>query len=127
MHDRQTDSPCESSPSFYLRMYIYNLMPLYCTVLEYSLYYTIGRPKLTLLRATPLIFFVIMASLDALVADAGLAKEVLENPVTKEHRTMIAQKISGDWESLATFIGVPAEDIDDVKQEYTALGGEASG
>ena len=38
--------------------------------------------------------------------------------VTATHRDKIALYIGGDWESLATFIGVPPGDIDDIKDEY---------
>ena len=31
---------------------------------------------------------------------------------------MIAQDIGGDWESLATFIGVPPGDVESIKEEY---------
>ena len=41
--------------------------------------------------------------------------------VTATHRDKIALDIGGDWESLATFIGVPPGDIDDTKDEYRKL------
>ena len=30
----------------------------------------------------------------------------------------MAKGIGGDWESLATFIGIPPGDIDEIKDEY---------
>ena len=38
--------------------------------------------------------------------------------MTAAHRDKIARDISGDWESLATFIGVPREEVEDIKDEY---------
>ena len=38
--------------------------------------------------------------------------------MTAAHRDKIAQDIGGDWESLATFIGVLPIDVNDIKNEY---------
>ena len=44
--------------------------------------------------------------------------ETLKHVVSEEHRYETAKRIGGDWESLATFIGVPNGDIDDIKDEH---------
>ena len=55
-------------------------------------------------------------SINSLLKSHGLKKEILKDPVTEEHRNMIAQKIGGQWESLATFIGVCHEEVEDIKE-----------
>ena len=50
--------------------------------------------------------------------DALLRKEALECVVSIEHRNMVVKGIGGDWESLATFIGIPPGDIEDIKEEH---------
>ena len=48
----------------------------------------------------------------------GISKEILKCVVSNKHRNDIASKIGDAWESLATFIGVPPEDVHDIKEEY---------
>ena len=59
--------------------------------------------------------------LDELLAARGLSRESLERRVvTEEHRHKIAQDIGADWETLASYMGVPAQDVDDIKDsEHT--------
>ena len=59
-----------------------------------------------------------MAELDALLHTYGVTKKTLEHAVSVGHRNEIAKRIGGDWESLATFIGVPPGDIDDIRDVY---------
>ena len=59
-----------------------------------------------------------MAQLDALLLTHGLRRETLKCVVSEEHRNEIANRVGGDWESLATFVGVPSGDIDDIKEEH---------
>ena len=59
-----------------------------------------------------------MAQLDALLKTYGVKRETLKRVVSEKHRNTLAQGVGGDWESLATFIGVPRGDIDDIKDEY---------
>ena len=56
--------------------------------------------------------------LDTLLHTYGVTKETLERAVSVEQRNEIAKGIGGDWESLATFIGVPPGDIDDITEGY---------
>ena len=56
--------------------------------------------------------------LESILRDNGVSKETLKRSTTKDHRNKIAQKIGGDWESLATIFGVPSEDVYDIKEEY---------
>ena len=56
--------------------------------------------------------------LESILRDNGMSKETLKRSTTKDHRNKIAQKIGRDWESLATIIGVPSEDVYDIKEEY---------
>ena len=58
-----------------------------------------------------------MAQLDALLQTHGVRRETLKCVVSEEHRNEIAKKIGGDWESLATFIGVPSVEVDDIKEK----------
>ena len=61
-----------------------------------------------------------MMALDKLITASGLSREALERRVvSEEHRLKIAMEIGKDWEILATFIGVPPEDVYDIKQEHT--------
>ena len=55
-------------------------------------------------------------SINSLLETHGVRKKMLEYPVTEEHRNMIAKKIGGQWESLATFIGVCHEEVEDIKE-----------
>ena len=48
----------------------------------------------------------------------GISLEELKCVVSDKHRNEIAKKVGGDWESLATFIGVSSEEVDDIKEEY---------
>ena len=48
----------------------------------------------------------------------GISLEKLKGVVSDKHRNEIAKKVGGDWESLATFIGVSSEEVDDIKEEY---------
>jgi hypothetical protein len=48
----------------------------------------------------------------------GISKETLKCVVSNKQRNEIAKRVGDDWESLATFIGVPPEDVDDIKDEY---------
>ena len=50
--------------------------------------------------------------------DYGVSMEALRSSTIEDHRNKIAQKIGGAWESLATFIRVPSEDVDDIKEKY---------
>ena len=59
-----------------------------------------------------------MAELNAFLNGKGVTKEQLYKPIKLEHRNEIAVKIAEDWESLATFIGVPPQDVYDLKETY---------
>ena len=59
-----------------------------------------------------------MVELDPLLQTLGVRGETLKRVVSEKHRYEIAKRIGGDWESLATFIGVPNGDIDDIKEEH---------
>ena len=60
-----------------------------------------------------------MPDLESILRDDGVNKKSLRKSTTNEHRNKIAQKIGGDWESLAIFIEViPPEDVDDIKEMY---------
>ena len=48
---------------------------------------------------------------------SGISREDLETRITATHRDQLALEIGGDWESLAIFIGVPPDDVDDIKEE----------
>lgn len=48
----------------------------------------------------------------------GISKEILKCVVSNKHRNDTASRIGDAWESLATFIGVPPEDVHDIKEEY---------
>ena len=56
--------------------------------------------------------------LESILRYNGVSKENLKRSTIENHRNKIAQKIGGAWESLATFIGVPLEDVDDIKEKY---------
>ena len=59
------------------------------------------------------------SSLDELLTATGLSRETLESRVvSKKHRLKIAQEISTDWETLANFIGVSDQDVEDIKEEH---------
>ena len=51
----------------------------------------------------------------------GVSMEALRSSTIEDHRNKIAQKIGGDWESLATFIGVPPEMLTTLKQSTGSL------
>ena len=56
--------------------------------------------------------------LDEFLTARGLSRETLDS--REEHRHKIAQEIGADWETLAPYIGVPAQDVDDIKDsEHT--------
>ena len=59
-----------------------------------------------------------MVELDPLLQTLGVRGETLKCVVSEKHGYEIARRIGGDWESLATFIGVPNGDIDDIKEEH---------
>ena len=48
----------------------------------------------------------------------GMSEKELMCTVSEKHRNEIANEIGGDWESLATFIGVPPKDVDGTKDTY---------
>lgn len=48
----------------------------------------------------------------------SVAMANLNEPVACEHRNEIAQKIGKDWETLATFIGMPPQEVYDLKETY---------
>ena len=56
--------------------------------------------------------------LESILKTYDVSKESLKRSTIEDHRNKIAQKVGGDWESLATFIGVPPEDVDDIKVKY---------
>ena len=58
--------------------------------------------------------------LDELLAAKGLSRETLAHGVvTEEHRRKIALDIGATYEILAIFIGVPHQDVDDIKDMYS--------
>ena len=56
--------------------------------------------------------------LESILKTYDVSKETLKRSTIEDHRNKIAQKVGGDWESLAIFIGVPPEDVDDIKDKY---------
>ena len=56
--------------------------------------------------------------LESILKTYDVSKKTLKRSTIEDHRNKIAQKVGGDWESLATFIGVPPEDVDDIKDKY---------
>ena len=56
--------------------------------------------------------------LESVLRVSGASKETLKISVIEDHRNEIARLVGKDWESLATFIGVPNVDVDDIKKEY---------
>ena len=44
---------------------------------------------------------------------------MLALPVLVQHRDEIALKIGKDWESLATFIGITSQEVDDIRDTYS--------
>ena len=48
----------------------------------------------------------------------GISKETLKCVVSDKYSNKIAKRVHDAWESLATFIGIPHEDVHDIKEEY---------
>ena len=59
-----------------------------------------------------------MAELGAYLAERGISKEILSIPVSPEYRNLVALRIGKNWESLATCIGIPSEEVFDLKETY---------
>ena len=59
-----------------------------------------------------------MATLDAFLKSNGVNKETLERLTVESHRNVIANEIDEDWEDLASVIGVPSGDVDEIKLKY---------
>ena len=55
-------------------------------------------------------------NLNAILAAKGYNRNALNHAVNSSHLTNIAVRI-GDWESCATFLGIPQEDVDDINEE----------
>ena len=58
-----------------------------------------------------------MAQLNDLLARFGFQRRDLVKPCSEEHGNRIALKVS-DWETLAPFIGLEHQDVEDIKDEY---------
>lgn len=60
--------------------------------------------------------------LDQLMYNKGLSKQALRRKtVTSQHRYEIGQKIGQSWELLASQIGIPPQDVQDIKETYPLL------
>ena len=59
-----------------------------------------------------------MAKMDTFLTGKKITREHLNKPVKPEHRNEIALKIGKDWETLATCIGIPSQEVYDLKEAY---------
>ena len=59
-----------------------------------------------------------MAELGAYLAEKGISKEMLNIPINHESRNQVALRIGKNWESLATCIGIPSQEVFDLKEMY---------
>ena len=58
--------------------------------------------------------------LDKLLAARGLSRKTLQcRVVSEKHRHTIAQEIGTDWETLAKYIEIPTQEVNDIKEEHT--------
>ena len=58
-------------------------------------------------------------ALDELLIAYGLSREALKRRVSEKHRQNVAAAIGTDWETLASCIAIPREDVDDIKLDQT--------
>ena len=59
-----------------------------------------------------------MAELGVYLAEKGISKEMLNIPINRESRNQVALRIGKNWESLATCIGIPSQEVFDLKETY---------
>ena len=59
-----------------------------------------------------------MAELSEYLAGKRISSELLGKMVKAEYTNEVAVKLGKDWESLATFIGIPSQDVYDLKETY---------
>lgn len=65
------------------------------------------------------LFKILMAELSEYLAGKRVTSEMLNIMVKPEYRNKVALGLGKDWESLATFIGIPSQDIYDLKETYS--------
>ena len=56
--------------------------------------------------------------MDSFLASKGVTREQLNNRLLADHRNAIAVEIGRHWETLATFIGVPPQEVHDIIEVY---------
>jgi hypothetical protein len=59
-----------------------------------------------------------MAELGAYLTEKGIKRALLNVPVNRESRNQVALRIGKNWESLATCIGIPSQEVFDLKETY---------
>ena len=59
-----------------------------------------------------------MAELSAYLVEKGISRALLNAPVNRESRNQVALRIGKNWESLATCIGIPSQEVFDLKETY---------
>ena len=59
-----------------------------------------------------------VSSFNDFLASKALASQDLSKPMKAECQNEVALRIGEDWESLATFIGIPDQDVHDIKEKF---------